>query len=116
MPLDASPDAAHVAIWRVGQPWAAIISSTGRGSLASFFSDSTTRWCSSTSRNRFPRFYIRSDDALVATRALEALVHFVVLAEQLPGVRAIGVELFGLLALAIRAPVDSWSTLVDFRV
>jgi hypothetical protein len=33
----------------------------------------------------------------------------VTLPEKLPGVRALGVELLGLLALAIRAPIDSLS-------
>jgi hypothetical protein len=36
------------------------------------------------------------------------------LAEQLSGVRALGVELLGLLTLAIRVPVDSLSAFVIF--
>ena len=69
------------------------------------FSDCGNSRCSIRSRNGLPRVDVRSHNALVVTRAFEALIHLVVLAEELPGVRAVGVELLGLCALAIRAPV-----------
>lgn len=66
----------------------------------------------SRSRDHVPRVNVRGDNTLVVTCAPEALVHLVMLAEQLPGVGAMGVELLGLLALAIRASIDPLSAFV----
>ena len=65
--------------------------------------------------NSLPLGHVRSNDAFIVTSTHEALVHLVMLAEQLPGVRALGIELLGLLALAIRAPLRSSSAFILAR-